>query len=59
MDDTQRDFQEQLNRETETRLEQMEWPDYLFPQRFSRWDSCLWGLLTVGCLMLLMAGARL
>ena len=59
MDDTQREFQEQLNRETETRLEQMERPDYLFPKRFSRWDYCLWGLVTVGCLLLLLAGARL
>ena len=59
MDDTQRDFQEQLNRETETGWNRWSGRDYLFPKRFSRWDYCLWGLVTVGCLLLLLAGARL
>lgn len=59
MKDTHREFQEHLDRETEARLSRMEQPDYPFPRRFSRRDYLLWGLVTAGCLLLLLAGARL
>lgn len=59
MKDAQREFQETLDRETEARLSRMEQPDYPFPARFSRRDYLLWGLVTAGCLLLLLVGARL
>lgn len=59
MNQTQREFQEKLDRETEARLSRMERPDYPFPRRFARRDYLLWGVVTAGCFVLLLVGVRL
>ena len=48
-----------LNEETEARIAQMERPDYSFPERFSRKDYLLWGVVTGVSLLFVILGAWL
>lgn len=55
----QTEVQCKLNEQTEARIAQMERPDYAFPERFSRKDYLLWGVVTGVSLLLVILGVRL
>ncbi len=59
MEQLREGFEEELNRETARRIEEMEKPDYTFPRRFGRKDYLLWGAAVAACLLCLILGARL
>ena len=48
-----------LDEEIEARIAQMERPDYPFPERFSRKDYLLWGVVTGVSLLFVVLGAGL
>lgn len=55
----QAEFERRLDEETQARIARMEEPSYPFPQRFSRQDYLLWGLVSALCLAMLIVGAWL
>lgn len=48
--------QETLEQAIETRIQEMEDPDYVFPKRFHRWDYLSVAGTALVCLLLILLG---
>lgn len=51
------EYEKALHEEIEKRLEEMEKPDFEFPQRFSKRDYLITAVVAVVCLVILIIGA--
>lgn len=51
-----KNYERKIDEETEKRISEMEKPDYVFPERFSKRDYIITALVAAVCLAAVIAG---